>query len=48
LEESRPELHHSLDTQGLQLLTDDALRHLPAKILYQETYREIIGERESV
>jgi hypothetical protein len=44
------ELHPSLDTcaQGLQLLTDDALRHLPAKILDEETYLPILGERESV
>jgi hypothetical protein len=46
----RAELHHSLDTyaQGFQLLTDDALRHLPAKILDEETYLSIIGEGERV
>jgi hypothetical protein len=47
---SRAELHHSLNThaQGFQLLTDDALWHLPAKILDEETYLSILGEGEGV
>jgi hypothetical protein len=46
----RAELHHSLDTyvQGFQFLTDDALRHLPAKIHDKETYLPVLGEGESV
>jgi hypothetical protein len=45
----RTELHYSLDTyaQGIQLLTDDALRHLRAKILDEEAYLPILG-REKV
>jgi hypothetical protein len=43
-------MHQSLDSyvQGFQLLTDDALWHLPVKILDEETYLPILGEGESV
>jgi hypothetical protein len=46
----RAELHDALDTdsQGLKLLTDDALWHLSAEIFHQQTYTAILWERESV
>jgi hypothetical protein len=46
----RAELQDALNmnVQSLQLLPKDALRHLLAEILYEETYQAIFGEKESV
>jgi hypothetical protein len=46
----RAELHDALDTdsQGLNLLPDDALRHLPAEVFHQQTYTTILWETETV
>jgi hypothetical protein len=46
----RVELHEALnmDSQGLMLLLDDALRHLSAEVFHQQKYTTVLRERECV
>jgi hypothetical protein len=46
----RDKLHDALDTdsQGLKLLPDDALRHLPVEVFHQQAYTAVFWETESV
>ena len=37
-----------MDAQGLELLPDDAFRHLPAEVFDQQKYTTVLWERESV
>ena len=37
-----------MNAQGLEFLTDDALRHAPAQILHQKSHKALLHERECV